>query len=496
MKSFLQFLLFVLIITLALAGLYAWKSGHVETSGSPAAASSPSALPPVGPALKSSRIPGLAGLDEELGRVAEAVIPSVVSMNVLKGAAVDPREALLMQYFGLGRRPPTAETGSGAIVSAEGHIVTNVHVIDNASEVTVTLSDGQRVPGKVLGVDPLSDIAILQIDVKGLKPLAFADSEKVRVGQLVFAVGAPYGLQESVTMGIISARDRLISSETSNEFFQTDAPINPGNSGGPLINIHGEIVAINNSIKTESGGSQGLAFSIPSNTVRRVLEQILQHGRVPRPYLGVVMLPLDANLARQLGLPHARGALVDAVFADSPAAAAGIRRGDFVIKFGGREIRGFSDLRKRVAETGINQKVVLDILREGQVVQVPVTIIEQGQPVPPASSSGAVAPQPPAGSAAPAGIALSGVTVEPLTPDLIARRRLPENISGVMVQSIAPGSPALGVLQAGDAIERINDTAISSPEDFAAAAGALAPGERAILLLARGRVRSFEVVGP
>ncbi|MEI7863756.1 MAG: trypsin-like peptidase domain-containing protein [Chthoniobacterales bacterium] len=496
MKSFLQFLLFVLLITLVLAGLYAWKSGHLVAPASPNSAPAVAELPPSAPALKSSHIPGLAGLDEELGRVAEAVIPSVVSINVLKGAAVDPREALLMQYFGLGRRPPTAETGSGAIVSAQGHIVTNVHVIDNASEVSVTLSDGQRVPGKVLGVDPLTDIAILQIDVKGLKPLTFADSEKVHVGQLVFAVGAPYGLQESVTMGIISARDRLISSETSNEFFQTDAPINPGNSGGPLINIHGEIVAINNSIKTESGGSQGLAFSIPSNTVRRVLEQILQHGRVLRPYLGVVMLPLDANLAQQLGLPHSRGALIDAVFADSPAAVAGIRRGDFVIKFDGQEIRGFSDLRKRVAEAGVNQKVTLDVLREGQVVRIPVMIVEQGQPVPPATSSAPAFAPPPSGVPGPAGTALSGVAVGPLTPELIAQRRLPQNIEGVMVQSIAPGSPAQGVLQPGDAIERINDTAITSPQDYASAAGALAPGERAILLLARGRVRSFEVVGP
>ena len=279
MKSFLQFLLFVLLITMALAGLYAWKSGQIGLPRDGSAAIE-SALPKVKPAVGTARIPGLTALNDELGRVAEAVIPSVVSISALKSPAVDPREELIRQYFGFGRRQPVAETGSGVIVSEEGHIITNLHVIDGAAEVLVTLSGGQSLPGKVLGADPGSDIAILKIDAPGLRPLALADSEKVRVGQLVFAIGAPYGLQESVTMGIISARDRVVSSESINEFFQTDAPINPGNSGGPLVNIHGEVVAINNSIKSESGGNQGVAFSIPSNTAKRVLEQILAHGRV------------------------------------------------------------------------------------------------------------------------------------------------------------------------------------------------------------------------
>lgn len=491
MKSFLQFLLFVLVITLVLAGLYAWKSGRF---GQPVdqAQTGQSVLPQVKAAVGTARIPGLAALDDELGRVAEAVIPSVVSISAVKNPAVDPREDLIRQYFGFGRRPPVAETGSGVIVSEQGHIITNLHVIDGAAEVSVTLSDGQSLPGKVLGADPVSDVAILKVDASGLQPLALADSEKVRVGQLVFAVGAPYGLQESVTMGIISARDRLISSESSNEFFQTDAPINPGNSGGPLVNIHGEVVAINNSIKSESGGNQGVAFSIPSNTAKRVLEQILEHGRVLRPYLGVVMLPLDAGTARQLGLPNERGAFIDAVFADSPAAAAGLRRGDFVVKFDGRDIRGYRDLRKRVSESSVGQKAELEVLREGKSVKVPVTIVEQGQtaPVPVAGSTMQTAPP-----AAPAG-PLSGVTVRSIPPQVAVRLGLPDGVEGVLVQSITNGSPAAGILRPGDVIEQINDNPVTTPEEFAAVAGAIGPGQRAIALLSRGRVRSFEVVGP
>lgn len=491
-KSFLQFLLFVLVITLVLAGLYAWKGGRFEGANLQTSAMK-SVLPTAKPAVSSLRIPGLTALDDELGQVAQAVIPSVVSISALKGPPVmDIREQLLRQFFGKQQTPVMAETGSGVIASEEGHIVTNLHVIDGATEVMVTLNDGQRLPGKLIGADPVSDIAILKVDAPGLHPLPFADSEKVNVGQLVFAVGAPYGLQESVTMGIISARDRIVSSELGNEFFQTDASINPGNSGGPLVNVRGEVVAINNRIKSESGGNQGVAFSIPSNTAKRVLEQILEHGRVLRPYLGVVMVPLDAAAARQLGLPNDQGAFVDAVLPGSPAAVAGLRRGDFILKFSGQPIRGYLDLRKRVSESTIGREAELEVLRQGKTTKVPVTIVEQGEPaqVSGANPASRVAPGvPPIGP-------LSGIIVSSITPQLAARLGLPAGVEGVVIQSIAEGSPAAGILQPGDVIEQINNHPVASPEEFVAVAGALQPGERAITLLSRGRVRCFEVVGP
>jgi serine protease Do len=507
-KSFLQFLLFVLVITLALAGLYAWKSGQFERGGAAAPAKQEHALPDVKPAIGRGAVPGLAALDEEFTRVAEAVIPSVVSITSRRGASSDPREELLRQFFGL---PPSSRTqsapqGSGAIVSSQGHIVTNVHVIEDAEEIMVTTSDRQRFPAKLLGADASLDLAVLKIEAEGLRPLPFADSEKVRVGQVVFAVGNPFGLQETITQGIISARERLFFSETAfNDFFQTDAAINPGNSGGPLVNIRGEIVGINNFIFSQSGGSQGIGFSIPSNTVRRVLDQILQHGRVLRPQLGVMLEELNPEVASQLGLPDDRGALIGGVVPGSPAAEAGLQSGDVIRKFDGKEVRDLFDLRKKVAAAKVGNEVKVQVMRGGKAVDLPVVITETpprgrmtGLPAP---QGGAVVPQPlPPALPAPGrtidGGALAGVSVVDLTPALIARHRLPENIEGVLVTEVTRRSPAAARLQPGDAIEQINDTPVTNREEFNAAAAALGADEPAMLLLARGRVRSFEVVAP
>lgn len=501
-KSFLQFLLFVLVITLALAGLYAWKSGHFGLPA-PAAAEVSHALPEVKPPLGTRSLPGLAGLDAEFVLLAEAVIPSVVSITARRGAAVDPREELLRQFFGLRRpaRPETFPQGSGAVVSQEGHVVTNLHVIDGATEIRATLSDGRRLPCEVLGFDEVLDIAVLKIKAEGLRPLAFADSEKVRVGQLVFAVGNPFGLQETITQGIISARERLFASETDKEFFQTDAPINPGNSGGPLVNIRGEIVGINNFIFSQSGGSQGIGFAIPSNAVRRVVDDILRPGGAARPMLGVVLRPLDDSMAARLGLPDSGGALVDAVGPDSPAARAGIRPGDLIVRFNSREIRDFSELRRRVSQSKVGEELAVEILRDGKKMSLQVRLVEEprsGRAALAPPPSGGVVPQPvPAQPPAAKGAnALAGVSVTGVTPALVARFDLPENVEGVVVQLVTPRSPAEGVLQPGDAIEQVNDTAVVTTDDFQAAVAALAPGERAIVLLSRGRVRSFTVVGP
>lgn len=500
-KSFLQFLLFVLLITMALAGLYAWKSGQF---GSVPSASGPSApLPAVKPAVSLSRVPGLVAIDEELSRVSEAVIPSVVSITPLRGTVIDPRDEFIRQFFGLGRPPQQQQStaaGSGAVVSKDGHIVTNLHVIEGAEQVLVSLADGRRMPAQLLGADKLTDIAVLKIDVGGLAPLAFADSEKVRVGQLVLAVGSPYGLVESITMGIISARERLFSSEAGTEYFQTDAAINRGNSGGPLVNLRGEIVGINNFIITDSGGSQGIGFSIPSNSVRRVLEQIIEHGRVRRPRLGVVMVKqIDPALAGQLGLPDTEGALIEAVFAGSPAQKAGLRKGDVVRKFGGRDVRTFNDLRKLVADGLIGEETEVEVFRDGKPMSLTVELAEMqpSAPIIPIDPSALVPTPVPAPSQGVAVInPLTGVTVRALTPQIIARYGLPNAARGVLVQTVASGSRAEGVLQSGDVIEQVNDDPVTSPQEFARAAALLPPGQRVVLLLLRGRVRSFEIVGP
>ena len=269
--------------------------------------------------------------------------------------------------------PP--QLGSGAVVSKDGYIVTNWHVIESAAAVEVQLSDGRTTPAKFVGADVPSDVAILKIDARDLTPLPFGDSDEVLVGQSVFAVGNPFGLQESVTRGIISAKGRRWMSEASNEFFQTDAPINPGNSGGPLVDLKGRMIGVNNKIRLQS---EGIGFSIPSNTVRRIFESIRDHGRFIRPWFGVTMIPLTPALAAQLRLGDARGALVGATIANSPAASAGVIPGDVIISFNGRPILDWIDLRNRVAETDPGKKFPFVVIRSGR--EISLTAVAEKQP--------------------------------------------------------------------------------------------------------------------
>ena len=263
------------------------------------------------------------------------------------------------------------------IVSPEGHIVTNWHVINGALQVTIQLNDGRTLPAVVAGADQRSDIAVLKVEAEGLSPIAFGDSELVKVGQMVFAVGNPFGLQETVTQGIISAKGRRTMSEAANEFFQTSTTINPGNSGGPLVDIHGKVIGINNFILSRSGGSEGISFAIPSNVARRVYEDIVERGRVIHPWLGVVMRPLTPGLARQLGLPDTRGALVAATMNTSPAQRAGLMGGDVILSFNGYAIRDGKDLQNRVAEAQVGRAANFGILRSGNPLDLRIVMEEE-----------------------------------------------------------------------------------------------------------------------
>jgi Do/DeqQ family serine protease len=318
----------------------------------------------------------LEAMDREFTELVDHVIPSVVSITT---TSLPDREALVRQFFGLGRGGVTQNNkmGSGMIVSPEGHIVTNWHVIAGASQVTIQLNDGRSLPARLAGADQRSDIAVLKVDAEGLTPIAFGDSENVRVGQMVFAVGNPFGLQETVTQGIISAKGRRTTSEEANEFFQTSTTINPGNSGGPLIDIHGRVIGINNFIISRSGGSEGIGFAIPSNVARRVYQDIVQRGRVIHPWFGVVMRPLNDSLARQLGLRDTKGALVAATMAGSPADKAGVLGGDVILSFNGHPIVDAKDLKKRVSETEIGSPVSMAVLRNGQPHDLSITMEEE-----------------------------------------------------------------------------------------------------------------------
>lgn len=370
-----SFLVFLLTLALAVGGIAFWRLMHLSSPQYP-----PSMARGTGPSsverlpLPSGR--SLEAMDNEFTELVDHVIPSVVSITT---TTAPDREALVRQFFGLARGgvAQSNKMGSGMIVSPDGHIVTNWHVINGASQVTVQLSDGRALPARIAGADQRSDIAVLKVDATGLAPIAFGDSESVRVGQMVFAVGNPFGLQETVTQGIISAKGRRTTSEAANEFFQTSTTINPGNSGGPLIDIRGKVIGINNFIISRSGGSEGIGFAIPSNVAKRVYDDIVQRGRVIHPWLGVVMRPLNASLARQLGLADARGALVAATMAGSPAERGGLTGGDVITSFNGHQIRDVKDLRNRVAEVEIGTPATMEILRSGKPLQIRVVMEEE-----------------------------------------------------------------------------------------------------------------------
>ena len=347
MRSLLRFLLFVVVAGAIVGALYFWKSTQ-----------------PAAPVDASGRRPMLTALDREFTTLIADVLPSVVSIEAVTPNTVNPKVQLLNLLLGRGQQNANpATSGSGVIVSDNGHIVTNLHVVAGASSVQVQLADGRALPARLVGADQMSDIAILKIEATGLRPLPFANSDTVAVGQMVFAVGNPFGLQETVTQGIISAKGRRAQSEAANEFFQTDAAINRGNSGGPLLNLMGEIIGINNAVSPQG---QGISFAIPSNTVRRVFESIRDYGRFIRPWFGAYMRSLTPQLAQQLHLPDESGVLVLLVYEGSPAEIGGLRAGDVIIDFNGKPVRDLIDLRNRVVETDVGQKVTLRILRDGR----------------------------------------------------------------------------------------------------------------------------------
>lgn len=337
--------------------------------------------PASGPRIDPKDVQVLSALDAEYSRIVAAVIPSVVSVMTQRRVQVpqqmDPFEFLFRQRT---QRQPLERVqsglGSGVIVSREGHIITNHHVIQGMDKVMVQLSDGRTEPAALVGSDEQTDIAVLKIDARNIQPLALGDSDQVHVGQMVFAIGNPFGLSETVTTGIVSAKGRRALADSGVELFQTDAAVNQGNSGGPLLNLKGEIVGINTAIYSETGGWLGISFAVPSNVARRALESLLQQGRIIRGYLGVEMVDLTPDLAQQLGIRETSGALIVRVAPGSPAENAGLQRGDIVRKFNGRAITDILALRSRVAETDVGHKVELTISRGGEELVLSAEIVE------------------------------------------------------------------------------------------------------------------------
>jgi serine protease Do len=391
--------------------------------------------------------------------------------------------------------------GSGVIVTNEGHIITNSHVVtdregNQVDQIEVQLSDGQTKKARLVGADSEVDLAVLKIDDPNVKPLKLADSDTVQPGDFVLAIGNPFGFEETVTDGIISSKGRPNRTDFFGDLIQTNAAINPGNSGGPLINLRGEVIGINTAIASTTGGSQGIGFAIPSNTVRTALESLLKQGRIIRGYLGIQTQALQPDESSS----DADGVPVAGVTPGSPAAQAGVQPGDVIQKFDGRDVKNFSALRTFVAQTPLNKQVELEIIRGGKPLKVKTQIKEQPIDY---QSSGVTPrrnqpqPQRPGqpGDQEGGGGPLASIQVEELTPETARQLDLPANVQGVVVSGVDPDS-GVAELRKGDVIEEVNQQPVTSVADYSKIVTSLDPSKPQVLSVCRGRMRSFLVLRP
>jgi serine protease Do len=505
MKNFAKFLLFVLVVSAGISLLYDYRLKHgglnlpsVRKPEKYTLASNPSVDP--------KQVPSLEALNRERRALIKSVIPSVVAVKTSKKIGVRREYGLdPFEYFFRSRpqfRSPRDETlvqnslGSGVIVTNEGHIITNNHVVDQVDEIEVQLADGQTKKARLVGADSQVDLAVLKIDNPGVKPLKLADSDTVQPGDFVLAIGNPFGFEETVTDGIISSKVRPNRSDFFGGLVQTNAAINPGNSGGPLINLRGEVIGINTAIASTTGGSQGIGFAIPSNTVRTALESLLKQGRIIRGYLGIQMRALQPG---EDGT-ETEGVTVAEVVPGSPAAQAGVQPGDVIRKFDGRDVNNFNALRSLVAQTQLNKQVELEIVRSGKPVKVTTQIKEQPIDFQSAGASprrGQPQPQQPGrpNDQETSGSPLASIHVEELTPAMAHQLDLPANVRGVLVNGVDPDS-GVAELQKGDVIEEINQQPITSVADYNKIAASLDPSQPQVLSVCRHRMRSFLVLRP
>ncbi|HEY5789758.1 MAG TPA: DegQ family serine endoprotease [Gammaproteobacteria bacterium] len=369
----------------------------------------------------------------------------------------------------------TQSLGSGLILSSDGYVVTNAHVIRDAEEIIVRLSDRRQLVAKVIGSDPRSDVALLKIEADDLPVVKLGDSDKLKVGAWVLAIGSPFGFDYSVTAGIVSAKGRSLPRENYVPFIQTDVAINPGNSGGPLFNLDGEVVGINSQIYSRTGGFMGLSFAIPVNVVMDVVEQLKSSGRVSRGWLGILIQDVTRELAEAFGMSKPQGALVSKVLDDSPAAAAGFMSGDVVIRFDGREVADSASLPALVGRVRAGKEVEVVVMREGKERTLKVTIGEL-----PSDEELAQAVEPEVQSVAEKRLGVKATAV----PDAL-REALELAEGGVLVESVEDGPAARAGVREGDVIVMVNQQAVSDPEQFAGLIDSLPAGKSVALRIQR-----------
>jgi Do/DeqQ family serine protease len=424
----------------------------------------------------------IAGGRDSYADVVSVAAPAVVTIRTSGKAKVSPTEFegqdpddLLRRFFGdqfgRGQRTPrnqrTRALGSGVIVTTDGYILTNNHVVENADDIKVDLNDDRTVTAKLVGTDKPSDLALLKIDAADLHPVALGNSDAVRVGDVVLALGNPLGVGQTVTMGIISAKGRStgVGDGDYEDFLQTDAPINHGNSGGALVNTKGELVGINSQILSSNDGNIGIGFAIPANMAKNVMEQLRTKGKVTRSQLGVTVQTVTSDLADSLGLKQAHGAIVSSVAPGSAADRAGVKRGDVIESFNGQGVHDTNTLRNRVAEAGPGSTAELVIVRDGSEKKLSVKL-DEANPEKLARGRGGREDD----SAAADDKAALGVSVAPLTPELRDRARAPKDVQGLVVEDVNPdGRAAAAGIQPGDIIQEVNRQPVKSVDDLRSA---------------------------
>jgi serine protease Do len=420
--------------------------------------------------------------------IVKAVLPSVVNISSSKvvkasteGMEQLPMDRMFRQFFGQGgmKMPKDRREkalGSGVIASPEGYILTNNHVVDGATDVKVTLSDKREFEARIVGTDPKTDVAVLKIQATNLTPLTIGDSSKVEVGDVAIAVGDPFGVGQTVTKGIISAKGRGgLGIEDYEDFLQTDAPINPGNSGGALVNDRGELIGINTAIISHgSGGSQGIGFAIPSNLARQVMDQVLKNGKVVRAYLGILPQDVTPSMAKAFGEKEAKGIVVGDVTPGSPAQKGGIQRGDIIVELNSKPISDSNQLRMSISMMAPGTSVELKTLRNGNGRRVSVKLAELP------TETAKLNSHEEGGSKA-----LAGVEVSNLNPEIAQQLGVPENTKGVVVTNVDPDTKmADSGLRQGDVIQEVNRQSVKNVSEFQNALKK--SGDDPLLLVNRG----------
>ncbi len=446
---------------------------------------------------KASKDPDRVVVPVNFTELADDARPGVVNIRTVKTTKGGGR--VFRHFFGnpFGRQNPFEEffgplpqggpssgfeqssLGSGFVIDREGYIVTNNHVIENADEIKVMLANGKAFDATVVGRDPKTDVALIKVEPSSdLDPLEMGDSDELRVGSWVVAIGSPFGLEQTVTAGIVSAKGRIIGSGPYDDFIQTDASINPGNSGGPLINMKGEVVGINTAI---IAAGQGIGFAIPINMAKEILSQLKENGQVTRGWLGVGIQEVTSELAESFGLQEKKGALVSQVFEDGPAEKAGIEQGDIILEFDGKEINDSGDLPRIVASTPAGKTVTIRLFRDGEVITRDATVGEMEEKTEVAKAS----PK-----------KTLGISVQDMTPEIAKALGLGGE-TGVVVTHVEPGSPAARAdIHRGDVIQEVNRKPVKDAHEFSRTIEEAKGQESVLFLLRRGESNLFAAVSP